>query len=733
MLGQYLSYVWVKKSLDHHTNIKVLFTIDLREYSNSLEETIVRQRFPEIGRSTDDIKRLIIGREKNILFILDHYEDYLTKPKMRDDVAELINRQLYPRCHYVLLVHSRQQILTTTTYKKHFDTKLILHGFKQGSQEELISKYDEATHPTTTLLIPDRFTALILRSLNDNDVTIRTLTQTPLFCTCMCLITEMREPMDFDTVTGMLDTFVNALLKLYCKNNGLKMTDSITPEIVGFCIHNIEQLALNIIHNRTIFEVHAAYFEHNEIEVDLPLYEFGLLRPSIKNPGSAKFYHRIFQEFLTARVLSQTDMQEFKPYLKTLISEKYLQNVCRLLCGLLKYDTESETLKELIKGLADFNRIFTRKLSFVGEADNEGVTSEGSVVAYQRSLECMAELQERPDLCTIIMNHLPNRLIMKRHEVLSNGTIRGLSYVLKFSEAPSVNELDLRFDHIAKCNAHDFLFLAEQLEKSHFVTMLKIRWTDPELMAEFLAKVFGKNIYIEFIRCSDISHQPGDKISATAWANLKTSCENMQCVKTFDFVHCRNYAIVAGLLHNLPPQIQHLSLVSCQIDAVCSQELAKRLEKTNIVTLNLMCTIWQRADFIPFCNGICLSKKLKELNLSGTTLDTSLDALGEALKFNKSIKNLDLSNMVISDSTCHDLGYSLSINQGVKQLILLNTTMSPDGQSKLKKLMPSKIKLIGLKEEKVIGLPYAVPLREDESKVHHLPVIKKKRMQTVKL
>lgn len=124
---------------------------------------------------------------------------------------------------------------------------------------------------------------------------------------------------------------------------------------------------------------------------------------------------------------------------------------------------------------------------------------------FSLSLRCVSEVGGRRDLTTPLLASFPPKLTMRHRDVPDIRVISGLAWVLQ-NQAATVTELELRLDHFATYHEQSFLMLAMSIAESLQLTYLKIYWTNDELLARFLAKVFGNNSSIKRIRFATDRH-----------------------------------------------------------------------------------------------------------------------------------------------------------------------------------------------------------------------------------
>ena len=331
----------------------------------------------------------------------------------------------------------------------------------------------------------------------------------PLLNLCMCLISEMQGSLKFNSVSFLMYNFVAAIKTLYCRLVDIKPSrDAVLIENVDKCLTYLAELAFkNMIKDQSYFELDLTNKDTTSIDIYEPILKLGLLTPYNKLADKCCFTNRAFQEYLSGWHLSLVDEDELSVLVDTLVNDKHMYNVCMYYCGLLRFKNNSDQLNKLFEALADINQehwraiTTTNPLSKRSSFKTESALSpvSGRLNDFSLSLRCVSEIEGRKDATELLRTSFPARLSMRPREVPDIRVISGLAQILR-AESSCITELELRLDHFAKYHEYTFLLLADGIEHSGHVTSLKLHWTDDELLALFLANVFGTNQSIKTVR-----------------------------------------------------------------------------------------------------------------------------------------------------------------------------------------------------------------------------------------
>ncbi len=330
----------------------------------------------------------------------------------------------------------------------------------------------------------------------------------------MCLICEMHGHLDFTTLTFLLEGFMAAIKKLYCQNNDIKPTkDLIQVENIERCMEHVAAQAFtHMIKNNVFFQYEVPNRDIDGIEISDPILEFGLLQVrkgatlNSEKPPYVFFTNKIFQEYLAGWHISRMSEEAFSSYHDTLVNDKHMHRVCVHFCGLLRFNMDHPQLKLVFESFIDLNRdqwratpVTTMPTGSIRRRPSTSMHPSGRLQDFTLSLQCICEVEGRKDLVAPLLPSFPRKMTMRHHEVPDIQVISGLAKIMKM-DAPSIADLDIRLDHFARYQEYTFLVLGDSIEQSKYLANIKLQWTSDELLALFLANVFGDNHSITTIR-----------------------------------------------------------------------------------------------------------------------------------------------------------------------------------------------------------------------------------------
>lgn len=681
-----------------HKRFKLVFLLDLRRVTSDLVDSVAEQCLPlSYRRSQKELSDMLERHEKSILFILDGLDELGPNDT---EVIPLIYKELYRHSNIVLTTNSS---FANQSLAKYFDTKLTLMGLKRAQVEDLVEVYSRLVKVPV-----DSFSGLLSKVATEQDTSLSVVAQNPFYCLCMCLISDMGGSLDFNTQSRLLQRFMLALQRLYCLQNLVHMPEGRVPDVVPETVSKLQQFAFETLsEQKATFLTADIAAQHPKTNADL----FSIIDSYQTGSGSRPVYtshfcSRLLHEYLAACYLHDNDPEDStegpEKYTDMLLTERHMRQVAVFYCGLFKPDEDdiSPLVKDFFTKVAGYNRKLWRGVTIrtgSGEDDLQGQRSEGRVSDFKLFFDCLEECEGRDEALEVTLSSLPTRLIMKRREVISGHTLRGMARLLESPEC-GITELDLMLDHFTSYEEYSVLKLARSIERSQQLSTLKLRWKDEQIFALLLAKVFGKNRSIDCIQVWDETKKAADNVSAMVWSSLRKACTNMQAVKSFAFMDCKNPAIVTSAVRNSPDTLEELCLTGCTLDLVGSQELGTKIEKSqSLHLLDLTGACFKRPDFFHIASSVRLTKSLQEFILADIQLDRgSMEALAEALIFNNSLRVLDLSCTSFTDASCHVIGQALATNKWLLQARFRDCDLSEEGVNILRSYKRNRLSLIGL-------------------------------------
>lgn len=723
-LCRYLVYEWARGNLTWGERFKLVFHIDMRmihKKSKEIEDVLLEQCLPfSFKKSHDEIAAILRKHQKNVLFVLDGVDSQ--KPmNVMSVLSHDTNR--YPDAAVIATIDSN---LETHAILLHFDTRLMLVGLRHDEQKLVVENYSKLTQQRIELFDP---LLKNLQAIDDNDTStsknsqaIKVLALNPMLCLCLCLVCEQKGNVDFTTASSLLQAFVVAVQRLYCRWYRDAVQQDAVLEKVTDGLAVLEQIAFNAAAGHTdIMQTESLIVQHDNKD----FLNFGLLSVFVSGQRSRPIENCIFislllKDFLAARFVSRMNEQEFDDCVDRLVKDRYLHNVAVFLCGIHKSNDNDngETMKKLfstlaIQNLSDHadgssfldNRDVDSKPSSAGtNASTYSCSSvmsvtnpDGRLIDYKLSLECMNEYEGHNGTAEIMLGSLPTKLRMYRRDAVDHSLLGGLCRIIEANIA-GVSELNLRLDHLGQYNVHTLHKLAAAIEKSKYITCLKLHWMNDALLAFFLRQVFGHNKSIRVLRITDDTGRKADSLSAAVWSDLRSARVGMCFVKQFSFSCCTNSALVSGMLRNMPHTLQEICLNHSVLNLISAQELAVKLENSHqLKTLNLRSARFSCVDLVHITRSLKHSRSLTELNLSHTGIEqNSIATLNDLLTFNKSICRIDLSRNPLNTETCQTLAATLRLNTSIIEVNLRECEIDQHGYAALKDRKRKTLTILGI-------------------------------------
>ena len=397
-------------------------------------ETIQDQCLSQgFDRTASEIHSLLLTNQQHILYILDGYEN-LTQ--IDSDFYELINKRLYPKSSVLLTVNSN---FVTPQLSKYFDTRIVLCGLMKDSQEDLVKKYAELTHHPL-----ENYASLLAKIIHEYETTVRLLSLNPLHCLCMCLIVETGGNLEFSTLTSLLQGFITALQKNFCRLNLLQMTEDALPDEVQILMTTLEGQAFrSLTDHKVTFPAEdlskdfkkkmEAWFNVKEQDI----YRFGVLQTETHITGHqvvemCSFASRVVHEYLAARYLSQLEHEDFIQHKELLVGELHMQNVLPFYLGIQRcVEHNHPSIQAVSEWLAALNTDQCRAQSLSAAEESRASSRatmimepregkmEGRLGDFALSLECLQQCEGRKDVLDTVVHSLPCRLYMKARQLYS--------------------------------------------------------------------------------------------------------------------------------------------------------------------------------------------------------------------------------------------------------------------------------------------------------------------------
>ena len=573
---------------------------------------------------------MLEGFQEYIIFMLDGYE------KLSGDALgnfnKVIRRQLFPKS--ALLLTTAAEAIDGDLLACFGPRRLTLLGTAPESPPRMVEKYIEVTDTPAEL-----YEGLLGELRRDDIGSLRRLAANPLHCLCMCLICENGSDVtSYRTRPALLRAFFDAVQKSHCARTGLCVRSGASfPSDLKQGVSNLEEMAWRGVTGGlaafSLDDVSSEFRNHEMFQ--LGLLSFHLTAKFTLNiRRMCCFSNTLFEECLLANMLARLEPADRWQRWQTLSRRPHMTS---LFVSLLA-DADWAELSPIYDRMSSDNlAIHSRK------SDNSDVTA-GNVAKFNVSLMSLHDSRGRPaEAVDVVARSLPSRLYMRASRLPESETLDGLRLVLR-SDPANVTQLDMLLGHYDDEYHAAVVSIATALASNSHVTHVTLRWSDADLLALFLAEMFGRQSAIVEVTCVDQSPTVVDAASATALNDLRKAGERMASVNTLSFSNCRNAALVSGLLRHLPLTLHELRLAGSAIDVVGTRELARHLEESSeLRLLDLDSASLRSADFLHVTGALRRAKSLTHLVLSRTSLDAiCLTSLAEAMTLNTSLRQLDV-------------------------------------------------------------------------------------------
>ncbi|XP_064637323.1 uncharacterized protein LOC135493721 isoform X2 [Lineus longissimus] len=645
-----LIHDWLSDNHFLHNLFHLVFYMDLSVMKGTVKDHIFEQFTNELQLGKEELWQVIETNQQDVLFIFDDYD-------MSNDnyeVDQIAMKKMLPNCSVLMTS------ISTPAICKHFQQRHILLGLVRRNITDLVRIYMEQSNALLDQ-VSNLFQAL-------QDETLRELAVKPFFCLCLCTVATTNG-VDLSKITRemiLLEQFVDCIKLKHSGNTREK------KNLGTRTLHELQQTALqaSLEHSKVL----SCDQLKNEYDNNF-VYQFGLLN-RIDGDVRCAFVCKVLQDFLAAQHLKDMGATEFKQYCDRLVTDVWFYDTCRYVCGLRRMNKVLQPLKILVTCLADENVKHSKKICFM--RNEKGVIlgiSEGRMMDFSLSLECLHEMIDRDDMCEIISKSLPKKLIVRTRGISCMNMILGLSRIIQIN-TQGPRELEILFDSQTDFGENAMLQLAKAMHSNYQVKFLKVEWKTDNLFAQFLSILFQENIAIDCVKLVDLySSAESCSVPATVRADLQKACKSMRYVKKVSLFDCQAPMLVNSVIHGVPLTMEHLDLTSCTFNPVTSQELSYHLEHSKALTsLNLTNIHLEGMCFRYIMKGLRMNQSLTELNLRDAHIDKPGQvALAEALKFNHRLRLLDLSRNEFTPDGCIQLSQALSFNKTLRELVLLGS------------------------------------------------------------
>ncbi|XP_071181200.1 uncharacterized protein [Mytilus edulis] len=690
-----ITQLWASHKNYFKYTYNILIHVDIATIKGDFKTEVYHRLFPDDFKiKQKDFWATMEENSHEIVLLIDSYEG---KTEMRD-LQDIISGTSLPQATVIVATNP------DTSHSLGFsaDSKLFNMGYSSHSVARCFKTYlyHFKAHP-------DKHQALFDLIENESWVMHKHLAQ-PIVCLLIFAIYQTNKTAnldDIDCITNLFEVFGLSMATHYCKRQKIDVIGYEFPEEIVSAINELSNFAFESLRDgkRAYLEDEIVTPSNNSMIFHLGVF-FRL------NGPHWKFTCTLMQDFLAARHLSDFVLEEMSTILKDNKMMKYSRysQMITLLCGLFRDDYDTSTLKSLFTDLAMRNISNTKVLGddvqSVRSADSRASISHapsGKLVDYNISLQSLTECDYREDMCEIVAQSLPAKMIIKRDGLISTKTLEALPLVMTV-EANRITYLDLVLQPSYSSQAAVYTEFAKGVAKTGCIKHLKIHWSTLDLMARILDAFMTTVVSVESIVLSDICKKSIKHVSADTWATLQNACENMTKTKEFAFLNGSKAAIAYFVLQHLPTTIQDLNFTGCKLNMMCASELSYKLEHANSLTkLDITNTQLAGSDFVAVLQGLKICPTIKHLKLCGAKLDRpGVITLSECLRLTRTLQILDLSNCELDTEMSKLLANAIADNRSLMKLVLKNTKVTLEGKNVISHTKFVQLKVIGLEDAK---------------------------------
>ena len=271
-------------------------------------EDLVHSCTSDVGASLDeeDVSTLsqyiTANKGKDILFIMDGYDEFPEKLQKKSLVADIINGKTLPQSSFIITSRPR----ASAPLHDKIDRRIEVSGFGEEEVEQFVREY----YGESSSSVAD---ALIAR-LNSTLPRIKAMCFIPMILLMTCYVNDVLDAPP-NTISDLFKSIICLTVKRHFEKNGVEMEIGSFEDVLRLCprLIKLSQLALDGVLKDVII------FHNPELSEDD---HFGLMNCiSYRSAfggvtGSYHFLHRTVQEFLAACAVKQLPAEEQRKFWK---------------------------------------------------------------------------------------------------------------------------------------------------------------------------------------------------------------------------------------------------------------------------------------------------------------------------------------------------------------------------------------------------------------------------------
>lgn len=688
-----ITYLWGTQQDYFKYNYNILIHVDLSTIHGDFLAGVYHKLFPDDFKiKYEDFWAMMEEHSEEVVLLIDSYEG---KTDMRE-LQDILNGTRLPLA--TVIVATNPDVSHSMGFSA--DTKLFNMGYGTHSITRCMKTYlyHFKAHPDNHQKLFDL--------IDDESWAMHKYLAQPIVCLLVFAIYQTNKNAqltDVTSITGLFELFGLSMATHYCKRQKIDVIGYEFPEDIVGAINQLSNFAYESLRDgkRAFLEDEILSPTMNSMVFHLGAF-FQLGGPYFK------FTCSLMQDFLAARHLSDFVLDEMTIILKDHKMMKYSRyaQMITLLCGIFRNDHDTSTLKSLFSDLAIRNISNTKVLGddarSVRSANSESsvsVAPSGKLVDYNISLQSLTECDFREDMCEIVSQSLPTKMIIKRDGIIPSRTLEALPRVMSV-KSNRISQLELFLLPSYTSQVTLYTNLAVEVAKTGCIKSLKIYWSSLDLMSRFLNAFMNEITSVDSVVLSDVCKKSIKNVSADTWATLQNACENMKKTKEFAFLNAKVAAIVYFVLQHLPTTLQDLSLTGCKLNMMCAGELSYKLEHANsLLKLDISSTQLAGSEFVAVLQGLKLCPTIKHLKLCGAKLDRpGVITLAECLRLTRTLQILDLSKCELGTDMCKIIADAIADNRSLQKLILKNTKVTLEGKHFISTTKLEQLKVVGLEE-----------------------------------
>ncbi|XP_069136254.1 NLR family CARD domain-containing protein 4-like isoform X2 [Argopecten irradians] len=691
VLCQMVSYIWGSQKSFFRHRYPIFLHVDLQVMEGGFYEHVYDKFFPS-GHSLDltGFRDMLDDHSYDVMVLIDGYDDGCNVPEVQSILSGESLRLA------TVIVACNPELLSSGHFTP--DSKMFCMGFSQTNVIKCITNYLEQSKVNI-----EHHQKFIDTMANDKWL-LKPYLNLPVVVLLIFgyyQTTKNAKLLDIETVTALFESYGISMAMHLCKKQKIDVIGYEFPDDVISGVERLGSFAFNtLLSNRKAFgEDELALEMDNPVALKLCAFSKFMLGSKVK------FLCGLMQDFLAAKHLADFVMDDIVKTLKDngmTKKPKYTQ-VVSLLSGLYRFDYDTSVLRAIFTELAVRNvrqtRVPTGQETNTSSSDKKLRPPSGQIMDFNTSLQSLIECQSREDVCKIVAQSLPPRILVRREGLIPSKCLYALQNMLQFDEN-RLSHLEFHLQPMYMYQQNQFRDLAISAANNSNLTSLKVQWSSFDLMSKFMCTFMTETKQIQHVTLEDVYRKPLSTVPASTWAAFQTACENMSKVSRVSFINSKEAAVTYFFLQHLPHSIKELELRGCAMNMMCAGEISSKLENTvDLEKLDLTGTHLTGSDFVPILQGLKLCSSIKTLKMCGAKLDRSaVDALSECLKLTRSLQILDLSECQLTTDMCQKLAGAIVQNRTLQRLVLKKTKVTSEGRDAISHSKLDQIKVVGLED-----------------------------------